>query len=164
MGFFTNGKHSHVQAEGGWFSIKDNPPKDYESVYLLCRIMMDEFVVIGQIAGDQRVESDADPDVFLRSAIISWKPLYGSVNLTKTNFFENKKFIKEELNIVKSNKIYFLSVQDGKVHNISDVEHQWITDNFVQIGKTMASGQFEVKEEANLWTLKELIEYYKLED
>lgn len=75
MGFLVNGTHDEKLKETGWISVKENPPKDYKNVYLRCKIMMDEYVVIGQIAGNIRIESDGDPDIFFRSAILFWKPL-----------------------------------------------------------------------------------------
>lgn len=75
MGIFTNGTHDNKLLEDGWISTRENPPKDFEDVYLRCRLMMDEFVVIGQIAGDRRIKSDGDPNAFFRSAVLFWKPL-----------------------------------------------------------------------------------------
>jgi len=75
MGFIANGTHDNKLLEDGWISVKENPPKDFKDVYLRCKLMMDEFVVIGQIVGDMRVKSDGDPDIFFRSAVLSWKPL-----------------------------------------------------------------------------------------
>lgn len=75
MGFIASGTHDNKLLEDGWISIKDNPPKDYTDVYLRCRLMMDEFVVIGQIGDNSRIQSDGDPEAFFRSAILFWKPL-----------------------------------------------------------------------------------------
>lgn len=75
MGVLVNGTHDEKLEETGWISVKENPPEDYISVYLRCKIMMDEYVVIGKIAGNERIESDGDPETFFRSAILSWKPL-----------------------------------------------------------------------------------------
>lgn len=75
MGFMVDGSHDEKLIEDGWISVKDNPPKNYTDVYLRCSLMMDEFVVIGQIADGKRIKSDGDPDAFYRSAILFWKPL-----------------------------------------------------------------------------------------
>lgn len=78
MGFIVNGSHDNKLLEDGWIPVKENPPRNYESVYLRCKLMMDEFVVIGQIANGQRIKSDGDPDAFYRAAILYWKPLEDS--------------------------------------------------------------------------------------
>lgn len=75
MGFIVDGSHDEKLIEDGWISVKDNPPKNYTDVYLRCKLMMDEFVVIGQIANGKRVKSDVDPDLFFRAAILYWKPV-----------------------------------------------------------------------------------------
>lgn len=75
MGFIVDGSHDEKLTEDGWISVKENPPKDYIDVYLRCSLMMDEFVVIGQLADGKRIKSDGDPDAFYRSAILFWKPL-----------------------------------------------------------------------------------------
>ena len=75
MGFIANRTHDDKLLESGWISLNDKRPKDYTNVYLRCNYMMDDFVTIGQIAGDSRISSDCDPDIFFRSAILSWKPL-----------------------------------------------------------------------------------------
>lgn len=75
MGFIVDGSHDEKLMEDGWISIKEDPPKAYTDVYLRCSLMMDEFVVIGQIADGKRIKSDGDPDAFYRAAILFWKPL-----------------------------------------------------------------------------------------
>lgn len=75
MGFIVEGSHDEKLQEGNWISVRDNPPKSYTDVYLRCKLMMDEFVVIGQIANGKRIKSDGDPDAFFRAAILYWKPV-----------------------------------------------------------------------------------------
>ena len=75
MGFMVDGTHDEKLAEKDWILIEENPPQNYTNVYLLCKFMMDCFVVIGQIADGKRIKFDDDPDAFFKSTILYWKPL-----------------------------------------------------------------------------------------
>jgi len=58
-------------------------------------------------------------------------------------------------------RVYYVSQYDNRVHNINDVEHQLVKgkDNMVYIGKQYEDG-FEVNEEVELWTIKEVASFY----
>lgn len=59
----------------GWIPYSERHPDDYTDVMLLCQYMMCEYEVIGQLAYDERIKSDVDPDLFFRSAVKAWRPL-----------------------------------------------------------------------------------------
>ena len=58
-------------------------------------------------------------------------------------------------------RIYYVSQYDNRVHNINDMEHQLIKgkQNMVYIGRQFEDG-FEVDEEVELWTIKEVASFY----
>ena len=68
-------KRENMLKEDDWLDIRTCP--SYTDVYLKCRLMLNEYVCIGQIdtKNEVRVKSDIDEDTFLRSAIIGWKPI-----------------------------------------------------------------------------------------
>ena len=73
MGFISDGTHDNMLNNTDWRTMDTCP--EYTDVYLKCNLMIDDFVVIGQVGNGARIKSDGDPDVFFRSAILFWKPL-----------------------------------------------------------------------------------------
>lgn len=61
-----------------------------------------------------------------------------------------------------NDRFYFISHADGLVHNINDFEHQ-IVDNGTgaYIGEDCGEDCFRVDMEVQLWTIHEIVEFYK---
>ena len=59
-----------------------------------------------------------------------------------------------------NDRIYYVSQYDNRVHNINDVEHQFINRNQAHIGKDCGDDGFRVDEEVDLWTIEEVAKFY----
>lgn len=62
-----------------------------------------------------------------------------------------------------SERIYYVSHVDGRVHCLCDVDHLVLAGALVaEIGKWCESEKaLRVDEEVNLWTISEIAEFYK---
>lgn len=58
-------------------------------------------------------------------------------------------------------RIYFVSQFDNMAHNLKDWEHKKLSDTEAYIGRDFHEDGFRVEEEVNLWTLREIVEFYK---
>jgi hypothetical protein len=60
-----------------------------------------------------------------------------------------------------SDKIYFVSFADNRVHNINDYEHQIVNETTAYIGKDCGEDGFRVDDEVNLWTITEIAKFFE---
>lgn len=58
-----------------WIYLEKSSPPNNKKVRLLCKYMMFEYETIGTIVNGFRGVSDIDKNLFMRSAILAWKPL-----------------------------------------------------------------------------------------
>jgi hypothetical protein len=59
-------------------------------------------------------------------------------------------------------RIYFISQFDNRTHNIFDWQHKIINEKEAYIGKDCQEEGFRVDEEVSLWTLDEIMDFYKI--
>ena len=59
----------------GWIDINKEPPPENVLVFLKCKYI-DEYITIGNIINGQRGTALVSSDIFNRSAILAWKPIY----------------------------------------------------------------------------------------
>lgn len=59
-----------------------------------------------------------------------------------------------------NDRIYYVSQYDNLVHNINDKDHKIIGDNLAYVGKDCGEDGLRVDEEVNLWTIKEIADFY----
>jgi hypothetical protein len=61
---------------------------------------------------------------------------------------------------MNNKKIYYISNIDNCIHNLKDVQHELFGEDNAYIGEMTDNG-FEVQEEVDLHSLKEILEIYK---
>lgn len=64
----------------------------------------------------------------------------------------------------ENDKVYYVSQYDNKIHNIYDNEYIFAENDKIYnayVGKNCGDDGFRVDEEVTLYTLKEIIEFFK---
>jgi len=61
----------------------------------------------------------------------------------------------------KTERIYYVSQFDNRAHCLYDREHQIINEKYAYIGKYSSVDGFRIDEEVNLFTMKEISEFFK---
>ena len=68
------------------------------------------------------------------------------------------------IKLVKDDKIYYVSHEDGCIHNINDIEH-FIDDNgessYACIGVDLGEELFRVDQEVDLHTIEDILNLFK---
>jgi len=62
---------------------------------------------------------------------------------------------------MKNERVYYVSQYDNQIHHINDKDHKIISEKEAYIGKDCGyENGFRVDEEVNLWTVKEVMEFF----